>query len=272
MSTHNYLGVNMVNMRMFFFSCIIGTGLIATSCSSNEEISTNENKGFVQLSVKTDATFSTVATRAVNEESYKDVNNYRIQILNSSDNKTVKDYASLSEVPDKIELNNGSYTLKAFYGTESNASRESFYVEGVSTFAIQGEAQSITVDCAPVCGKVIANFAPEMDNYFSDYSIVYETKALTAEGKEAAWTKDDTDPWYLKVDKAGEEVKATIHFTRKSDDKSSTAVSTYTLAPNKSWTLKIAPQDNNGSLGIIITIDESTDDKEIDIVVPSDWV
>lgn len=259
-------------MKTFFFSCMIGAGLIATSCSSNEEITSNKDKGFVQLSIQADATFSAVATRSINEESYKDVNKYQIHILNSSDNKIVKEYASLSEVPDKIELNNGSYTLKAFYGTDNEASRSEFYVEGTSTFAIQGETQSVTVDCAPVCGKVAVKFDQTMADYFSDYSVVYETKALNAAGGNAVWAKADTDPWYLKVNKNGEQIKATIQITRKSDNKSSSIEKTYTLAPNKSWTLKIAPQDNNGSLGIVIEIDESTNDQVIDIEVPSDWV
>lgn len=257
-------------MRMFFFSCMIGIGLIATSCSSNEEIS--NSKGFVQLSVKADATFSTIASRAINEDNYKNVNNYQIQILNSSDNKVVKEYAALSEVPEKIELNNGSYTLKAFYGTDSEASRTSFYVEGTSTFSIQGEAQSVNVDCTPVCGKVITRFDPSMADYFSDYYVTYETPNLSAAGKTAIWAKEDTEPWYLKVDKAGEQVKAMIVVTRKSDNKTSKVEKVYTLARNKSWTLQIAPQDNNGNLGIVIEVDDSTNDQEIDIVVPSDWV
>lgn len=259
-------------MRTFFFSCMIGIGLIATSCSSNEETTFNNNKGFVQLSVKTDANFSTIATRAVNEENYKNVNNYQVQILNSSDNKVEKEYASLSEVPEKIELNNGSYTLKAFYGTDSEASKTGFYVEGTSTFSIQGEAQSVTVDCAPVCGKAITQFDQSMASYFSDYYVTYETKALSAAGKTAIWAKEDTEPWYLKIGKDGEQVKATIVVTRKSDNKTSKIEKAYMLMRNQSWTLKIAPQDNNGSLGIVIEIDESTNDQEIDIVVPSDWV
>ncbi len=259
-------------MRMFFFGCIIGVSLIAASCSSNEEIASNEGKGSIQLSVKTDATFNAAATRAVNEESYKDVNKYQIQILNSTNNQVVKEYASYGEIPDKIELQNGSYTLKAFYGTDNSASRSGFYVEGTSSFSIQGEAKSVTVACVPVCGKVAVQFDPTMGQYFSDYSVVYETKALKSEAKTAVWTKTDIEPWYLKVDKAGEEIKATINITRKSDNKSAPIEKTYTLAPNKAWTLKIAPQDNNGSLGIIIEIDESTNDQEVDIEVPADWV
>ena len=259
----------MTNMRTFLLSCIIGTSLIATSCSSENEVSTNANEGTIHLAVTSDAKFKT-NTRAVNESNYANVNNYTVQILNSS-NKVEKEFA-YSDAPEKINLNNGSYTLKAFYGEDSNASRNSFYVEGTTTFAVEGNDKSISVDCAPIHGKAAVNFAKEMATYFSDYSVVYETESLTAIGSTVAWSKADTEPWYLKVNKKGEIVKATIHVTRKSDSKSSTVVKTYTLSPNKSWTLNIAPQDDNGNLGITITIDESTNDHEIDIVVPSEWL
>lgn len=259
----------MTNMKTFLLSCIIGTSLIATSCSSENEMSTNTNEGSIHLAVTTDAKFKT-NTRVVNESSYADVNNYTVQIINSS-NKVEKEFV-YNETPEKINLNNGSYTLKAFYGEDSNASRKSFYVEGITTFAVEGNDKSISVDCAPVHGKVAVNFAQEMATYFSDYSVVYETEALTASSSTATWNKIDIEPWYLKVNKKGETVKATIHVTRLSDNKSSSVEKTYTLLPNKSWTLNIAPQDNNGNLGITITIDESTNDHEIDIVVPSEWL
>ena len=259
----------MTNMKTFLLSCIIGTTFIATSCSSENEVSTNTNEGSIHLAVTTDAKFKP-NTRAVNENSYADVNNYTVQIINSSGN--VEKEFIYNEAPEKINLNNGSYTLKAFYGEDSNASRKSFYVEGTNTFAVEGNDKSISVDCTPIHGKAVVNFAEEMATYFSDYSVVYETVALTTSGSTATWNKMDTEPWYLKVNKKGETIKATIHVTRKSDNKSSSVEKTYALSPNKSWTLNIAPQDNNGNLGITITIDESTNDHEIDIVVPSEWL
>ena len=44
------------------------------------------------------------------------------------------------------------------------------------------------------------------------------------------------------------------------------------MKPNQSWTMNIAPHDDNGFLGITITIDESTEDVIHDIKVPSDWI
>ena len=44
--------------------------------------------------------------------------------------------------------------------------------------------------------------------------------------------------------------------------------------PNQAWTLEVAPNytATNGKLGISITIDDTTVDHPIDIVVPSDWL
>lgn len=256
-------------MRKIFLKCMIGASLIMASCSSGDEISSDNNTGSINLAITAEAGFLP-STRAVNLNSYTNVNNYTVQILNNT-STVVKEFI-YAEKPTKIELNNGSYTLKAFYGTDSDASRNAFYVEGSTTFAIEGKAETLTVDCTPVCGKVTVNFAAEMSTYFSDYSVTYETAALAANGASATWSKDDTEPWYLKVDKNGEEVKAAIRVARISDGKSSTVNRTYTLAPNKAWTLNVAPKDENGNLGISITIDEKTNDQEIDIVVPSEWI
>ncbi len=131
----------------------------------------------------------------MDESTYSNVDNYSVQILND-EGTLVKEFL-YSEKEEKINLNNGSYTLKAFYGTENNASRESFYVEGSTSFQVNGEpVQEVTVNCQPTCGKVKATFASNMDEYFSDYSIVYETAALKAAGTTAVWAKRDTDPWY----------------------------------------------------------------------------
>ncbi len=259
----------MTNKKGLFFSCMIGLCLIMTSCSSGNDALSGGGTGSITLSVKAEAGF-TADTRAVNENGYKDVSLYTVQILNSSNG--IETEFIYGEKPGSIKLNNGSYTLKAFYGKDSDASRNDFYVEGVKNFAIDGAEEALTVECVPVCGKVVVNFANEMSTYFSDYSVVYETAALTAAGSNAVWNKGDTEPWYLKVNKDGETIKGTIHVTRLSDGKSTTVERTYKLAPNKSWTLNVAPKDENGSIGIAITIDESTIDHVIDIVVPSDWI
>nr|MBP9577075.1 DUF4493 domain-containing protein [Parabacteroides sp.] len=49
-------------------------------------------------------------------------------------------------------------------------------------------------------------------------------------------------------------------------------VKTYTLSPADALKLTLKPVVNNGNLGISITIEETTVDHPVDIVIPGDWV
>lgn len=248
-------------------TCLIGMGMTIGSCTSqSDETLSSLDTGTISLGITTNTAF----TKAVNESDYNNTDLYTVQIINSS-NQVEKEF-QYKDMPERIQLKNGSYTLKAFYGTDANASRESFYVEGNNSFQIQGEEVQVNVECKPACGKVIAKFTEDMSTYFSDYSVVYETEALTASSETAVWSKTDTDPWYLKLNAQGETVKAIIQVTRISDNKTATVEKTYTMTLGKSWTLNIAPSNDTGNLGITITVDETTDDVPIDITVPSEWI
>ena len=194
--------MNIMNIRNFIMGTAVFLGL--TACSSGQDPTVEDGTGNISLGVTTSTAFS----RAVTESNYSNVNNYTVQILDD-EGKQVQEF-QYDEKPENITLRNGSYTLKAFYGTEHEASRNEFYVEGNTPFSVAGDEKKVTVDCYPTCGKVAATFASNMDESFSDYSIVYKTKALTTAGKTAVWAKGDKEPWYLKVDKAGETVTATI--------------------------------------------------------------
>ncbi|MDO4164948.1 MAG: DUF4493 domain-containing protein [Bacteroides sp.] len=257
-------------MKSTIMSCMIGASLLVCSCSSSEDASMlEEGTGTIQLSVKANASFSTVNSRAVNESAYANTDNYTVQVLQGEAEVLSFTYGDRSA---SIKLDNGNYTLKAYYGTESDASREAFYVVGTTDFVVNGNDQALNVDCAPTCGKMVVDFDSKMADYFSNYYVTYETEALAAAGSTVTWAKDDTDPWYLKLNAAGETVKATVHYTVTSSGKAGSQELTYAMTPDKSWTLHIAPKDGNGGLSITITIDESTTDKPIDIVVPSDWI
>ena len=106
-----------------------------------------------------------------------------------------------------------------------------------------------------------------MEDHFSDYSVVFETKAL---GESTfTWKKSQTDPAYLIVDK-DESVKATINLTSKAG-KTSSVSKTYVLSPAMAQVINVKPVIASGNIGIEITIDETTNDIPVDIVIPSDW-
>lgn len=247
---------------------MLSIGYCTTSCvSENNDSVFSDGVGSLSLSVTSDAGFQ---SRAVNESAYNNTGEYTVQIIDKGTFQVKKEFL-YKNAPQSIELENGSYELKAFFGEEVNASQDKFYVEGVSSFIIQGDNVRANVSCKPTCAKLVVNFGDNMSEYFSDYSVAYTTKALKSESN-VVWTKDNTAPWYVKVDNSGEAVEAVISFTRKSDNKSASETRTYTMKPGQAWTLNINPAVNSGNLGITVTINEETDDEIIDIIVPSDWI
>ena len=251
----------------------LSAGMLFGSCSSDSgDPTTATAEGSITFSVGTPGLFQSANTRAVNEEAYKNTDNYTVQIIDGK-GETVKEGLYSTIKGTTYKLNNGTYTIKSFYGEESNASQDKFFVTGQTSISVAANDQAVNVDCYPTCGRLRANFDSTMDNYFSAYSITYETEALTAAGGAVNWTQTNTIPWYVKLNPQGENVKATIHLTRKDDNTSTTVTKVNEgMKPNQSWTMNIAPHDDNGSLGITITIDESTTDIEHDIEVPSDWI
>ena len=170
----------------------MGTTLISACSSDADDVISEAGKGYVSLSVQADAGFQT--TRAASED-YEDVNNYTVQILQ---NDKVVDTCEwqYDKVPNEIELPNGDYTLKAFYGKNEAVSSEAPYVEGMEDFTVSGNLQKVEVSCKPTSAKVSVEFDEKMDEYFSDYSVSITTKALT---KGQTWEKTDSEKvYYLK--------------------------------------------------------------------------
>ncbi|MGM9758775.1 MAG: DUF4493 domain-containing protein [Parabacteroides sp.] len=242
-----------------------------TSCVMEEDMLAKAGKASVTIDLNADAAFTT-ETKAVDEHAYTNISNYTVEIWQ---NETIKKSFAYSDRPSSIELPNGTYTLKAFYGTDMTYSRTGFRVEGGTIFNLEGQDMTVPCNCYPTAGKLKVQFDASMTNYFTDYYVVFTTPSIP--DNTVIWTKSDTDPWYIRLAKGGETVTAAITLTPKSDYVvSSTTVPitrTHLLKPNEAWALQIAPAytSNNGQLGISIKVDTGTNDKPIDIIVPTEW-
>lgn len=245
------------------------TGMLG-ACSS-EEATPASGMGTLALEVQAETGFR---TKALNEADYQNRNNYTVTIYDEKG--LYREYGTNNYPPATLEVPAGTYYFTAHCGEEVAASTETMYVEGTSNSVIVtagGEMQTMTAVCKPTCAKVIVKFGEDMDKYFSDYSVIFRTKALEAEAGTYTWAKEDADPLYLKVDE-NETITATITLTNAANGTSSEVNKEYELSPNTGQTINIAPvlQDTDGSVGISIEIDSSTNDHEIDIEVPEDWV
>lgn len=264
----------MKNKLSFGSLCLaLMAGFALTSCSQDQA---NGEAGISTLSLHLNAPSGEFATRALNETDYRTLANYTVNISSADDGKVVAGPYKGNELPNTIALPYGSYTVSATCGKEHVASRDEFLSKGEDVVYLgSGEEKSVTINCAPTCGKCVVKFDEEMADYFDDYKVEYSTKAMGA--AVVTWNKTDVDPWYLLIDKDGETVKATIRLTAKEAYKVSgegVIEKTYLLHRNKSWTLNIKPNhpETTGTLGVTITIDESTNDKDIDVVIPAEWI
>lgn len=254
------------------YVCLLLGFAAFTACTSDEEEALiPEGKGYVKLSLNADAGFQ---TKAVNESDYTKLDNYTVQIL--KDGTLVPEMEWMySKVPTElIELTNGSYELKAFYGEEYNvpSTRDGIYMEGIKPFDVNGDQQSLTVECKPVQAKIQVNFDAKMKDYFSDYYVTFQTQALGSD--KALWGKEDTSPLYLKVNANGEDVVATFTLNKKTGGQASVDPRRYNLKPLDFQTINIAPvvESNTGNVGISITINKDTNDEIVDIEIPNNWL
>lgn len=248
--------------------CALAVGLLAGCSEEVDGPQTADGRGAVKLSISADAGFETT-TKAVNEETYRNIDAYTVQILTES-GSVVETYTGATLPKELIELTNGSYSVKAFYGTDVPASTETMYVEGSKNFDINSDQVSnVNVSCAPVCARVKITYDEGLKDYFTSWETRFKTVAL-GEGT-FIYEKDMTDPLYLKVNK-NEQVSVAFSFTN-SESKVQTINKTYAMNPNEALNISVKPQAaETGNLGITIEIDGTTNDETINIEIPSEWV
>lgn len=275
--------------KMKLLCMTLSAAAVLTSCLSEEHefgkpSVKEEGKGTIVLNLNADAEFST-ETRALTEGNYRNTNNYDVRIYNTKNDNLVLECKG-SELNDNLPktLDIASYRIEATYGTESAASRNDFKMFGQSTFTIKANDQkTVTVNCAPTCGKILVAFDGQMSVYYDDYNVSFGgTKALGS--NTISWAKTDSDPYYVALTEDGENVKYTISLTAKDEylhqngnntGKTGTAEGTFKLERNKAHKLTIKPNyipTTSGGMQLSITIDESTNDENITYEIPVTWL
>lgn len=266
----------------------MGLSAIALLASCNErefDLKPSEGskeQGTLVLNLNASTDFDQ-STRALNEADYRNTQNYDVRVINAANENVILECKASqlsANLPKNVEI--GSYRIEASYGTEKDASRNEFFMFGDVVAQVKSnEEKNVTVNCTPTCGKISVAFDPTMATYYSDYNVTFGgTQKL---GKNTiSWSKTDTEPWYLALGKSAETVTYTLTMTTKDDylpqgSTSNTGVVTgsFSLERNKAHKLTISPNyipTTEGGMKLTITIDDSTNDKEITWEVPVTWI
>jgi len=265
----------------------MGLSAIALFTSCNErEFEPKLSEGSKEqgtLVLNLDASTDFDQTRALSESDYRNTQNYNVKVVNSSTNSVILECKASelsANLPKSVDA--GTYRVEASYGTELDASRSTFrmYGEAYATVKVK-EEKRINVNCTPTCGKVSVAFDSQMSTYYSDYSITFGgTQKLGS--KTFAWSKTDSEPWYIALNENGERVSYTINLTTKDDylpegqtSNTGTVTGSFMLARNRAYKLSIKPNyvpGEDGSMTLSITIDERTNDKVFTWEVPVAWL
>lgn len=251
-------------------------GIVLSSCSRVTDFGNTETEGeqgLLSFTLTAETNFA--RTRAVMESSYENVGDYTVVVI---DNYGVERMNCKASEVAPLTLNVGDYTVKAFYGVEEAASRDTFFVYGEAKgYILPDEEEVVEVECTPTCGRIRVEFDEKMDTFFHDYKVTFTgTKALRSEA--ISWLKGETEPWYVKLEEGGETISFTIttetkeEYVNANQQKEAISTGTFQLERNKGYKLNVSPSYTaTGKVGITITVDESTNDKPVDVEVPIEW-
>lgn len=275
-----------MNQIKFLLSGLV-LSMFFTSCSLEADFGKHTETQTGHLVVKNlTANAVYVETRALVESDYKNTDNYSVVVTDVNGEEKLNCKGSELTSMQPLTLPIGNFTVKAFYGKEHAASRDEFYVLGEVVGIIKADqTEAVNVTCSPTCGRIKVNFSSEMQQYFEDYSVDFTgTKALGS--NKISWLKNDVEPWYVKLEKVGEEILFEVSARMKdayvNEDQQHTTQKSgkFTLARNRAYTLNVNPKYTPGEqpgeeeveLNIEIVIDEGTNDQEYDIEVPVTWI
>ena len=276
-----------MKQKQLIFCMGLSVMSLFTSClSEDHDLDLNPSGGTKEqgsLVLDLSAATNFDQTRSLNESDYSNTSNYNVKVVNAANENVILECKASelsSNLPKTVDI--GSYRVEASYGTERDASRSEFYMYGEAVATVKAKEQkTVTVNCTPTCGKVSVAFDSEMATYYTDYNVTFGgTKKLGA--KTFSWSKTDSEPWYIALDKSGETVSYTINLTTKEEylpegasSNTGTVTGTFTLERNKAHKLTISPNykpTTEGGMKLTIVIDDSTNDKNITWEVPVTWI
>lgn len=251
---------------LFFLLLCLPMFLFYFSSCDNEE-GYLKGHGTVYLQLQADTTFAasgkTKATDGFDE--FKNVSNYSVEI--SQGEKVVTSYEKYSDMPTSIDLESGTYQLKAFLGELLPAKFEAPYFAGTTKFQVEANKKtSASVTCALANTKVSVSYSDDFKEAYPDYSL----SMTTAHTSEAlVFKKGETRSAYFQADSTGQKLNLSMSLTSLENKKTTFTPSAITIKPREDVKL-LFKTDGEAVSGVKleITIDGSTADTTVNVGIP----
>lgn len=243
---------------------MLSIGLL--SCE-NEDTGYSKGHGEVYLQLKADTTLSvSPATKAADEfDRFKNVNNYSVEI--SQGEKVITSYEKYSDIPVSVELEAGTYQLKAFLGELVPAKFDAPYFAGSTKFLVEANKKtSASVTCALANTKVSVSYSDDFKEAYPSYSLSMTTAHTSS---ALVFGKDETRSAYFQADSTGQKLNLSMSLTSLENKKTTFTPSAITIKPREDVKL-LFKTDGEAVSGVKleITIDGSTADTTVNVDVP----
>lgn len=243
-------------------------GMMAASCTQDMDIDTNQ--GYLSLNIKSlVSTNEPSATRAAVPEGY-DPKTLCVEILNEKNEVVVStdNYADDEKFQSKIALAAGEYTIVAHSANwdGSEAAFDAPYYYGSTTVVIAPKTnQTKNIVCTLANVKISVNYDQSItDNFKSGKTTI----ASELQGVSALdFVMNETSKsGYIPVSS----FKATLSLTNQNDVTNTleTSIDNVKARDHYIFNFKLAEDKGEGSAGIEVTVDESTNTYTFTVPVP----
>lgn len=243
---------------------MVGVGFLA-ACSDYE--STGRPSGYLRVALKADTTLVMSQARSTYSglTPYQNVADYKVDILQAD--TVVMRFSRYDEMPEKVELEPGRYTLKVSKGTDKAGGFDAPYFAGEQDFTVvQGEDTSVSVQAELKNGLATLNLTDDFCQTYPSYLFSLKTDEMTA---PLVYDEYEYRAMYFRCAATGTKVTIGMQLTDVYGKKNE-YTSSVTVRP-KQWTQATVKTDGKGLHGISLEVklDETTNQTQyINIGIP----
>lgn len=236
--------------------------MLVTSCNRSDDQGLGGSSSF-RLNLAADATTLTVQTKAAEPSLTPEMFKVRVE---DSEFNVLRTWDKFTDMPAPTRINEGSYRIVAWHGSNELPAWDNPYYEGTASFTIvKGETKDINLTCTLAATKVQVNFDESFNVHYSSYSVDIRTSQTESEflnfdpqtqGRSAYFTPGTMNIRFRLTSKADGQ---TYFF-------SPTPIAN--TAARESYTLNMSAKVTQGIGTITIITNEATNDKPIEIIIP----
>ncbi len=254
---------------------MISCGMAALSlglfCCTADDSAVQQPSGALVLKLTADTAgvkAGSIATKALNEfDGFLDEKEYRVQVYQGAD--TLQS-ALYKDFPEKIELKEGEYVLRAFKGANLPAAFMNPYFEGTKEFAIkEGMKTPLDVTCTLANTRLFITYTDDFRQAYTDCTVSLRTSYT---GDVFLVPQTESRSVYLQTDKTGTDLEVAVTLKRASWTESKTYTVTdpsISLKPQESVNLVLSTDGKTGDgLALSIVLDDRMEELEFEEGIP----